>query len=297
MAPRQSSLLDSPCDQRRERIHVAGAALGPDRCRGFRAGRRQASQTWLVTRPGGSAGRWPPNCRLRQRSSACGWLGWPGCLRSGHPRCAPVPARNGRDIIDIERDLSLCCDGAGHPLTGLRGRTGDIGTTLARGICPATDRRGAERFHWSIRPRITWTCVCAAARDHAALTELRRTPGEHDVGYCTPIPRRRRSGSIRYGAVRGHRLELSPARAAALRPRVGRHVRRGPSQAADWSLPTCARPADQAEISHGLNAMLRFRWRAGELLRVRIARTTYRISGPEENEKGLEDAHVALAQS
>ena len=58
-------------------------------------------------------------------------------------------------------------------------------------------------------------------------------------------------------------------------------------------------PLDRAEVAHGLDVMLRFRWAVqANYFAWRIARNDLTgISGPEENEKGLEDARVALAQN
>jgi hypothetical protein len=65
----------------------------------------------------------------------------------------------------------------------------------------------------------------------------------------------------------------------------------------DWSYFLHG-PLSQPEIAHGLAPMLRFRWAVqADYFAWRVAENDLTgISGPEDNEKGLEDARRFLAR-
>jgi Ser/Thr protein kinase RdoA (MazF antagonist) len=268
-----------------------------------------ASETWLVTRPGDTAGRWvaklvePGNARPLE-----GGLGLARRLEeAGIPAGAPVPARNGRDIVDVKAgSLALLRWVPGNPLNGDSPAEQEIiGTTLARVHLALAGRNGegAERFHWvdpsadylDLRP---WLRPAIAA----ALTELDVAGTDHmawGLLHSDPAPEAFRfdSATGRCGVIDWSYLIYGPLLydLASAVMYVG-----GQSHAAELiSAYLRHGPLDHAEVSHGLDVMLRFRWAVqANYFAWRLARNDLTgISGPAENEKGLEDARVALVGS
>jgi Ser/Thr protein kinase RdoA (MazF antagonist) len=267
------------------------------------------SETWLVTRPGNTPGRWvaklvePGNARPLE-----GGLGLARLLEeAGIPAGAPVPARSGRDIVDVEGGaLVLLRWVPGNPLTGdSPAEQETIGTTLARVHLALAVRNAedAERFHWvdpaadylGLRPWLRPAITSALAQLDAArpedmtwgLLHADPAPGAFRLDSATG-----RCGVIDWSYLLHGPLLYDLASAAMY---VG-----GPSRAAELVTAYLRHgPLDRAEIAHGLHVMLRFRWAVqANYFAWRIARNDLTgISGPEENEKGLEDARVALAQS
>jgi homoserine kinase type II len=266
-----------------------------------------ASETWLVTRRGDIAGRWvaklvePGNARPLE-----GGLGLARRLEeAGIPAGAPVPASNGRDVVDMDAgSLALLRWVPGNPLTGDSPAEQEIiGTTLAHLHLALAGRNGegAERFHWvdpaadclDLRP---WLRPAISA----ALTELDAAGTEHmtwGLLHADPAPEAFRfdCATGRCGVIDWSYLIYGPLLydLASAVMYVG-----GPSRAPDLiSAYLRHGPLGRPEVEHGLDAMLRFRWAVqANYFAWRIARGDLTgISGPEENEKGLEDARVALA--
>jgi hypothetical protein len=66
-----------------------------------------------------------------------------------------------------------------------------------------------------------------------------------------------------------------------------------------WPRPSCAGLLGAAEVEHGLAPMLRFRWAVqADYFAWRIAGNNLTgINGPQDNEKGLEDARRSLTDA
>jgi Ser/Thr protein kinase RdoA (MazF antagonist) len=120
--------------------------------------------------------------------------------QAGMPAGAPVPATNGRLVINVDDDwLALLTWVPGQPLTGQnRAEQNLIGTTLAkvhRALAGQTVE-GAQRFHWvdpdaghlSLRPWLRPAITSALATLDAA------DPGSMSWGLLHADPRPMRSG-------------------------------------------------------------------------------------------------------
>ena len=191
----------------------------------------------------------------------------------------------------------------GSPLTGTdEAEQRLIGDTLARVHRVLQNREvpGAQRFHWVdlaaahlelrpwLRPAVT------AAVD--ALTALKNRERAWPQGLLLADP-----------APEAFRLDLASAQcgiidwssrctARAVRPGLRRHVPgRTACAAAMTSAYQAAALLTGREIAEGLPVMLRFRWavQADYFARRITASDLTGITGPEENEKVLEDAHLA----
>ena len=218
---------------------------------------------------------------------------------------APVPALGGQLAVNVgDAWLALLTWVPGRALTGSDSAEQDlIGRTLAKvhQALVGFEVDGAQRFHW-VDPAAEYLALRPWLRPaiKAALDAL-----------ATARPDRMRWGL----------LHADPAPDAfRLDPATGR------CGVIDWSYALCepllydlcsavmyAGGPDRArtliraylgegmlaaaEVEHGLAAMLRFRWAVqANYFAWRIAGNNLTgISGPLENEKGLEDAHQALA--
>ena len=99
--------------------------------------------------------------------------------------------------------------------------------------------------------------------------------------------------------LRCQRLELRRARAAAVRRGIRRHVPGRLPAAPLIDAYRAAGPLTEAQLAEGLPVLLRFRWAVqADYFAWRITENDLTgIAGPEENEKGLEDARRALLGS
>ncbi len=217
---------------------------------------------------------------------------------------APVPAVGGRLAVDIENGwLALLTWVPGQALTG----EGDaeqalIGTMLARVHQALTgyDPAAAQRFHWVdpgashlslrpwLRPAITAALeVLDAARPDTMTWGLLHADPAPDAFRLDPATGR--CGVIDWSYALYGPLLYDLASAVMY---VG-----GPGHApALISAYLDAGRLHSAEVEYGLAPMLRFRWAVqANYFAWRIASNNLTgISGPRDNEKGLEDARRAL---
>jgi len=224
--------------------------------------------------------------------------------QAGIPAGAPVPAFDGGLVVDAgDAWLALLTWVPGQPLTGRDDNEKRlIGTTLAAVHRALAGREiaAARRFHWvdpnadylSLRPWLRPAIIAALEALDASrpqdmawgLLHLDPAPEAFRVDPATG-----RCGVIDWsGALRGPLLYDvasavmylgGPAQASLM---VGAYLDAGVLGA--------------AEVERGLDSMLRFRWAVqANYFAWRIAGNDLTgISGPEENEKGLEDARHAL---
>ena len=224
--------------------------------------------------------------------------------QAGIPAGAPVPAAGGRLAVDVGGAwLALLTWVPGRALTG----QGDadralIGATLARvhQALAGVEVAGAQRFHWvdpdaaylSLRPwlrpaitgalevldasrpeTMTWGLLHAdPAPDAFRLNKATGRCGIIDWSYAV-------CGPLVYDLASAVMYAGGPGHAAAL---TGAYLEAGALGA--------------AEVERGLGPMLRFRWAVqANYFAWRIATNNLTgIGGPEDNEKGLEDARRAL---
>jgi Ser/Thr protein kinase RdoA (MazF antagonist) len=226
--------------------------------------------------------------------------------QAGIPAGAPEPTRTG-DLTVTAADgcrLGLLAWVPGNPLTGedeqqrrLIGTTlGQVHRALAGQLVPPT-----QRFHWvdpaaahlSLRPwlRPAVTAAVAATDDAAAVGwsagMLHADPAPEAFRLD---PATGRCGIIDWStALRGPLLYDLASAAMYLG---------GPDNAADMidAYLACG-PLSRAEAADGLAVMQRFRWavQADYFARRITENDLTGIAGPQENEKGLEDARRALA--
>jgi homoserine kinase type II len=262
-----------------------------------------ASQTWFVD-VGGR--RWVAKAVAPGAGhQLTGGLGIAQHLeRSGIPAGAALPAADGRLAVDVDGDgLALLSWVPGHPLTGqARAEQALIGRTLGRVHRALADYpdEAAERFHWvdpaaghlSLRPWLRPAIIAAlGVLDDA-------DPGRMTWGllHADPAPEAFRldpatgqCGVIDWSyALRGPLLyDLASAVMYA----------GGPDRAAELIRAYLMEGTiEPAEAEHGLAPMLRFRWAVhANYFAWRISEGDLTgISGPHENEKGLEDARFFL---
>jgi homoserine kinase type II len=217
---------------------------------------------------------------------------------------APVPALGGQLVVDVGRAwLALLTWVPGQALTGAGDGEQDVmGRTLGEVHRALADFEveGAQRFHW-IDPNA----------DYLALRPWLRPAIKSALGALDAARPERMTWGL---------LHADPApEAFRLDPATGR------CGVIDWSYAVCGPllydlasavmyvgGPDQArtliraylgegmlgaaEVEHGLAAMLRFRWAVqANYFAWRIAGDNLTgISGPQDNEKGLEDARRAL---
>jgi Ser/Thr protein kinase RdoA (MazF antagonist) len=261
------------------------------------------SETWIVadgprrrvakavTADGGS--------QLAAGLAIAGWV-----EGAGIPAGAPVPARDGRLAVSAgDAWLALLTWVPGRPLTGRDDAGQDlIGRTLARVHRALAGREspGAQRFHWVdpgagylglrpwLRPAITAAlrALDAARPDHMTRGLLHADPAP-DAFRLDPVTGR--CGVIDWSAaIHGPLLyDLASAVMHAGGPGAARTLIAAYQDAGVLS---------PAEIRQGLAPLLRFRWAVqANYFAWRIAGNNLTgISGPQDNEKGLEDARRAL---
>jgi len=219
----------------------------------------------------------------------------------------PVPAPSGLVTVDtVSGDrVGLLTWVPGAPLTGAgEGEQRLIGETLARVHSVLRDRTvpGAQRFHWvdPAAPHLgqrTWLrpAVSAAVGE---LAELRRESPAWPQGllHADPAPE-----AFRYDAATGQcgLIDWSSAHYGPLLYDLASAVMYlgGPGRAAAMTdAYLSASPPAARDAADGLSVMLRFRWAVqADYFAWRITTGDLTgIAGPEENEKGLEDARRAL---
>jgi Ser/Thr protein kinase RdoA (MazF antagonist) len=225
--------------------------------------------------------------------------------QAGIPSGAPFPAGDGRLAVDIGAGwLALLRWVPGDPLTG--GTTAErelVGTTLAavHEVLAGCDADGAEQFHWvdpdagylSLRPWLRPALVAALDAFEAA------DPGGMTWGllHADPAPDAFRLDQVsgRCGVIDWSYFLCGPLLydLASAVLYVG-----GPSAGKDLIEAYLRRGTLMAaEVRAGMDAMLRFRWAVqANYFAWRIAENDMTgISGPAENEKGMEDARRALS--
>ena len=224
--------------------------------------------------------------------------------QAGIPAGAPVPAAGGQLAVDVgDACLALLTWVPGRPLTGQDdAEQALIGATLARvhQALAGFEVAGAQRFHWvdpdaaylSLRPwlrpaviaalevldasrpeTMTWGLLHAdPAPDAFRLNAATGRCGIIDWSYAL-------CGPLMYDLASAVMYVDGPDRATAL---IGAYLETGALAA--------------AEVERSLAPMLRFRWAVqANYFAWRIATNDLTgIGGPEENEKGLEDARRAL---
>jgi Ser/Thr protein kinase RdoA (MazF antagonist) len=224
--------------------------------------------------------------------------------QAGIPAGAAVPGAGGQLCVPVAGNwLALLTWVPGQPLTGRDSREQDlIGATLARvhRALAGCEVAGAQGFHWvdpdadylSLRPWLRPAITSAlqgldAARPDAMVQGLLHADPAPEAFRLDPATGRcgiidwsyAQYGPLLYDLASAVMYVGGPASATAL---TSAYLREGSLGA--------------AEVEHGLEPMLRFRWAVqANYFAWRIAGNTLTgISGPDENEKGLEDARRAL---
>jgi len=225
--------------------------------------------------------------------------------QAGIPAGAPVPVKDGRLVVDVgDAQLALLTWVPGRELTGADDTEQQIiGATLA-GVHRALagfEVAGAQRFHWvdpdadylSLRP---WLRPAIAAA-LAALDDARPDAMSWGLLHADPAPEAFRldAATGRCGVIDWSYAVHGPLLydlASAVMYVGGREQAEALIRA---YLDTGMLGA--AEVEHGLAALLRFRWAVqANYFAWRITGNNLTgISGPQENEKGLEDARRFLA--
>ena len=223
----------------------------------------------------------------------------------GIPAGGPVRAGDGRLVVPAGDDwLALLTWVPGHELTGEEPVEQKlIGTTLARVHRALADFtvENASRFHWvdpeaeylSLRPWLR-PAVTAALRD---LDDARPEGMSWGLLHSDPAP-----GAFRLDLVTGRCgvIDWSYAIYGPLLYDLASAVMYvgGRDRAQDLIQAYLDDGAlGAAEVEHGLAPMLRFRWAVqANYFAWRISENNLTgITGPEENEKGLDDARRSLA--
>jgi homoserine kinase type II len=224
-------------------------------------------------------------------------------IRSG----APALALSGSITVDLASGdrVALLTWVPGRPLTGIdEAEKRLIGDTLARVHRVLRNREvpGAAPFHWVdpaaahlelrpwLRPAVT------AAVDALTALQNRRPAWVRGLLHADPAP-----GAFRFDHVSGECgiIDWSSAHSGPLLYDLASAVMYlgGPTGAAAMlDAYQAAALLTGWEIAEGLSVMLGFRWavQADYFARRITANDLTGITGPEENEKGLEDACLAL---
>ena len=225
--------------------------------------------------------------------------------QAGIPAGAPVPAAGGHLAVDVgEAWLALLTWVPGHALAGRDDAEQDlIGRTLAGVHRVLMDHEvpDAQRFHWvdsdadylALRPWLRPAIAAAldaldAARPDAMTWGLLHADPAPEAFRLDPATGR--CGVIDWSyALYGPLLyDLASAVMYVGGPGHGQALVRSYQEECILTV---------AEIEHGMAPMLRFRWAVqADYFAWRIAGNNLTgISGPQENEKGLEDARRFLA--
>jgi Ser/Thr protein kinase RdoA (MazF antagonist) len=261
------------------------------------------SATWFL---GHDSGQWVAKAVAAEEGSQfAGGLRLAQQLeRAGIPAGAPLPTTTGQLAVRLaDCWLAVLAWVPGHPLTGHSpAERRLIGMTLAQvhRALAGGDTAAAQRFHWVdpdaaylslrpwLRPAITAALAVLDAADPAAMSWglLHADPApeafrlDPATGRCGLIDWSYfLHGPLLYDLASAVMYVGGPAHAGDL---IEAYLKQG--------LLGCG------EVDHGLTAMLRFRWAVqANYFAWRIAENDLTgISGPGENEKGLEDARRSL---
>lgn len=262
------------------------------------------SATWFVARGGE---RWVAKAVVPDaRRSFAGGLAVAGHVSAGGiPAGPPVLTRQGSELTDVDGvPLALLTWVAGEGLASESPNAQHlIGTTLARAhaVLARVPVGDAEQFHWvdvdaphlAVRPWIRPAVTAAVA----AYDVLAARPLSWGLLHTDPAPDafRRDPGTGACGlidwSVAMHGPLLYDLASAVMY--VG-----GPEHAGDLvTAYLAAGVLGRAEVEHGLPVLLRFRWavQADYFARRLTAGDLTGIASAADNEKGLADAHQALA--
>jgi len=262
------------------------------------------SATWLVTHGGR---RWVAKAVApAQRVQFAGGLSVAALLdAAGIPAGAPAPARDGRPLVEVgTTPLALLTWVEGDPLTGASSdEQRVIGETLAtvHYTLRGTSVAGAQRFHW-VRPQAAHLALRPWIRPAvtAAVTALDELgPASLTLGllHADPAPEH-----FRLNPASGHcgLIDWSVALEGPLLYDLASAVMYvgGPDRGVplvEANLRSAALTA--AEVERALPVMLRFRWAVqADYFAWRIANHDLTgITGPADNEKGLDDARRWLS--
>lgn len=261
------------------------------------------SATWFI---GHDGGRWVAKAVAAEAGGQfAGGLQLAQLLeRAGIPAGAPLATVTGQLAVELaDCWLAVLAWVPGHPLTGHSAAERRlIGTTLAQvhRVLTGDDTERAQRFHWVdpdadylslrpwLRPAITAALAAldAADPDRMSWGLLHADPAPEAFRLDPPTGR---CGVIDWSYFLRGPLLYDLASAVMY---IG-----GPAHAGDLIEAYLDQGiVARAEIQHGLAAMLRFRWAVqADYFAWRIAHNDLTgTSGPEENEKGLEDARRSL---
>ncbi|RSM53697.1 serine kinase [Actinoplanes sp. ATCC 53533] len=261
------------------------------------------SATWLVD---DGASRWVAKSVVPgSRDQFVAGLTVAGRLqRAGIPAGAPVPTVGGQDVVAVGGyPLALLSWVAGDALTGESEREQRlIGVTLARvhRALAAESIEGVARFHW-VDPAAAHLAVRGWVRPAvAAAVEAVEALGLETLSWgllhTDPAPEAFRldpatgvCGVIDWSVALAGPLLYDLASAVMY---VGGAGRAGELVAAYLGEDVLTR----SEVERGLLPMLRFRWavQADYFARRIVEDDLTGISGPQENEKGLDDARRRL---
>ena len=229
--------------------------------------------------------------------------------RAGIPAGAPVPAASGAFTVDTAGGwrMALLTWVRGVPLAGTGEREQRlIGDTLARvhQALRGKSVAGAQGFHWvdPAAPRPITSSACAREPTGSSTESKTSHPMQRDADgwprgllHADPAPEAfrcddgERCGVIDWSSAHHGPLLYDVASAAMY---LGGLASAGPMTDAYRA----AGPLTAAQLADGLPVMLRFRWAVqADYFAWRIAENDLTgIAGPEENEKGLEDARRFL---
>jgi len=259
------------------------------------------SATWFV---GEGGSRWVAKAVVpaSRRAFAAGLAVAAALERTGIPAGSPVPTRDGEAVADAGGvPLALLTWVPGRELSGEDQHL--VGATLARvhRALSGASVPGTEPFHWvdprgdhlTIRPWIR-SAVTAAVEAYDALDPRTLTWG---LLHTDPAPEAFRQdpgsgvcglidwstalvGPLLYDLASAVMYAGGPARAATL---ISSYLSEG---AVPWP-----------EAERALPVMLRFRWavQADYFARRIATQDLTGIDGPDDNERGLADAHDALS--
>jgi homoserine kinase type II len=262
-----------------------------------------SSATWIVER---GDGKWVAKLVAPHAGRQFGRaLELPGCLeRSGIPAGVPVTAIDGRLAVDVgDGWLALLSWVPGDPLTG-RSKADKqlIGNTLAMVHRALADSETADanRFHW-VDPDASYLSLRPWLRPaiSAALVALDAVGAEGmtwGILHADPAP-----DAFRLDPATGQcgMIDWSYFLHGPLLYDVASAVMYTGGIAASGDLVEAYLRhglMDAAEVHAGIGPMVRFRWAVqANYFAWRIAENDLTgLSGPADNETGLEDAHRAL---
>jgi hypothetical protein len=262
------------------------------------------STTWTVTTPGGHFDRrWV--AKLVRADQRDGFLrGLRAAIRvegAGIPTGPPEPTRDGHSSVDVaDGVMALLRWVDGYPLSGASAHEQTlIGTTLGRAHRALRGAREVEPadaadFPQWVDPDAPHLTIEDWIRPAVGTALAQYTKVRRCRAHLRGAPRGPGTRGVLVGlgqaALRTDRLVQRDARARAVRPGHGRHVRRRSDRAGtllEAYTRTAALPA--AEITRGLDVLLLVRWavQADYFARRLAAEDCTGISEPAQNLAGL----------